>query len=201
MSGETIMKAEDFKELVLKNRTCRRFDNNYKIDMETLKYLVSLARNAASAANNQPLKYYLCRDDKKNEEIFSCLSWAAYLTDWPGPEKEERPSAYIVITGDSNISNNFWCDHGISAQTILLGARTLGLAGCIFGAINIKKLQYFLNIPDHLKVKLVLAIGKPVEIACIDEVGQDGCIKYWRDENMVHRVPKRKLEDIIVGCF
>ena len=195
------MNIEDFKELVLKNRSCRRFDNSHKIDEKTLKYLVDLARNTASAANNQPLKYFLSRDDQKNEEIFSCLGWAAYLTDWPGPEKEERPSAYIVITADHNITNNFWCDHGIAAQTILLGARSLGLAGCMFGAINIKKLKGFLNIPDHLEVKLVLAIGQPMEITCIDEIEQDGSIKYWRDENKVHHVPKRKLEDIIVGCF
>ena len=195
------MISEDFKQLVLENRSCRRFDNSHKIDVKTLKYLVDLARNTASAANNQPLKYFLSCDEQKNEEIFSCLGWAAYLTDWPGPEKEERPSAYIVITGDHNITNNFWCDHGIAAQTILLGARSLGLAGCMFGAINIKKLKGFLNIPDNLEIKLVLALGKPVEIAYIDEVEQDGSIKYWRDENRVHHVPKRKLEDVIVECF
>jgi nitroreductase len=195
------MISEDFKRLVLENRSCRRFDNSHKIDTKTLKYLVDLARNTASAANNQPLKYFLSCDEQKNEEIFSCLGWAAYLTDWPGPEKEERPSAYIVITADHNITKTFWCDHGISAQTILLGARSLGLAGCMFGAINIKKIKAFLNIPDHLEVKLVLALGKPVEIACIDGVERDGSIKYWRDEDRVHHVPKRKLEDVIVGCF
>ena len=195
------MISEDFKQLVLENRSCRRFDNSHKIDEKTLKYLVDLARNTASAANNQPLKYFLSCDEQKNEEIFSCLGWAAYLTDWPGPEKEERPSAYIVITGDHNITNNFWCDHGIAAQTILLGARSLGLAGCMFGAINIKKLKGFLNIPDNLEVKLVLALGKPIETACIDEVEQDGSIKYWRDEKKIHHVPKRKLEDIIVRSF
>ena len=195
------MKPEDFKELVISNRSCRRFDHSHKIEQNTLKYLVDIARNTASAANNQPLKYFLSCNDKKNEEIFSCLGWAAYLTDWPGPKKEERPSAYIVITADHDIAKNFWCDHGIAAQTILLGARSLGLAGCMFGAINIKQIRQFLNIADNLEVKLVLAIGKPVEIACIDEMGQDGNIKYWRDENQVHHVPKRKLEDVIAMSY
>ncbi|OGR12829.1 MAG: nitroreductase [Desulfobacula sp. GWF2_41_7] len=195
------MNTVQFKQLVKDNRSCRRFDNNCKIDTDTLKALVGLARNCASAANKQPLKFIICRDEQKNSEIYACLGWAAYLKDWPGPEKAEQPSAYIVIMGDHTISDNFWCDHGIAAQTILLGARTMGLGGLMFGAINIKKLKNHLNIPDHLEVKLVVALGKPVEEIRIDEVGEDGDIKYWRDENKVHHVPKRKLNDLIFGSF
>jgi nitroreductase len=201
MPGETVMNYEAFHALVVKNRSCRRFDHAHKIDAKTLESLVDLARNCASAANKQPLKFILCRDEAKNEEIFSCLGWAAYLTDWPGPEKAERPSAYIVIMGDHTISDNFWCDHGIAAQTILLGARALGLGGCMFGAINVKKIKDYLDIPDTLEVKLVVALGKPVEEIQIDEVGGDGDIRYWRDKNRVHHVPKRKLSDLITGSF
>ena len=190
-----------FKDLVKQNRSCRRFDNSHKINEKTLRELVELARNCASAANMQPLKYVICRDEQKNKEIFSCLGWAAYLKDWKGPVKEERPSAYIVITGDHNICDKFWCDHGIAAQTILLGARTMGLGGCMFGSINIKKLKDSLNIGDHLEIKLVVALGKPAEEIRIDELGEDGDIRYFRDENQVHHVPKRKLNDIIIGSW
>ena len=190
-----------FKDLVKQNRSCRRFDNSHKINEKTLRELVELARNCASAANMQPLKYVICRDEQKNEDIFSCLGWAAYLKDWKGPVKEERPSAYIVIMGDHNICDKFWCDHGIAAQTILLGARTMGLGGCMFGSINIKKLKDSLNIGDHLEIKLVVALGKPAEEIRIDELGEDGDIRYFRDENQVHHVPKRKLDDIIIGSW
>lgn len=190
-----------FKNLVKENRSCRRFDSSYKIDEKTLKELVELARNCASAANMQPLKYAVCCSDKKNEEIFSCLGWAAYLKDWKGPEKNQRPSAYIVIMGDHKISDKFWCDHGIAAQTILLGARTMGLAGCMFGSINIPKLKKILEIKEHLEIKLVVALGKPAETIQIDELNEDKDIRYWRDEKGVHHVPKRKLSDIIIGSF
>jgi len=193
------MNISDFQTLVTSNRSCRRFDNAHKIDNTTLEQLIELARNCASAANMQPLKYILSTDEKKNAEIFSCLGWAAYLKDWKGPVKEERPTGYIVIMGDRKIAKNFWCDHGIASQTILLGARTMGLGGCMFGAINIKKLKAVLNIEDHLDVKLVVALGKPVETIQIDELGDDGNIKYWRDEKEIHHVPKRKLESIIIN--
>ncbi|CCK79218.1 nitroreductase family protein [Desulfobacula toluolica] len=195
------MTPSSFKELVIQNRSCRRFDNAHKIDETKLRELVELARNCASAANLQPLKYIICRDDQKNEDIFSCLGWAAYLKEWKGPIKEERPSAYIVIMGDHNISDKFWCDHGIAAQTLLLGAKSMGLGGCMFGSVNAKKLKQHLNIDDHLEVKLVVALGKPVEEICIDQLGEDGDIKYWRDDNQVHHVPKRKLNDIIISSW
>jgi nitroreductase len=192
---------ENFKALVKENRSCRRFDNGWKISMKDLTDLVGLARHCASAANNQPLKYILSTSQQTNTQIFSCLGWAAYLTDWPGPEPAEQPTAYIVITGDHTISDKFWCDHGIAAQTLLLGARAKGLAGCMFGAINIKKIKALLDIPDHLEVKLVVALGRPVEKAVIDEVGPDGSIRYFRDENQVHHVPKRSLDDLVFKTF
>lgn len=190
-----------FKDLVKSNRSCRRFDNDVKLDSKVLEGLVDLARHAASAANKQPLKYILSVDPEKNDGIFSCLGWAAYLTDWKGPEKKEQPTGYIVVLGDTSIADKFWCDHGIAAQTILLGARAQGLGGCIFGAINIKKLKTLLDIEDHLEVKLVIALGKPVETVQIDDIGEDGDIRYWRDENQVHHVPKRKLEDLILKSW
>ncbi|WDP92486.1 MAG: nitroreductase family protein [Desulfobacter sp.] len=192
---------DDFKSLVKANRSCRRFDNSVKLTTQTLEELVDLARMTPSAANKQPLKYMICSDPAKNDDIFSCLTWAAYLKDWKGPQKAEQPTGYIVIMGDTTIADKFWCDHGIVAQTMLLGARARGLGGCIFGAINIKRLKELLNIGDHLEVKLVIALGKPVEEVRIEDLGEDGDIRYWRDENQVHHVPKRKLEDLIVGSW
>ena len=74
-------------ELVKKNRSCRRFKEDRKITIETLKELVDLGRLSASAANRQPLKYILSCDPQTNEKIFPCLAWAAYLKNWPGPDK------------------------------------------------------------------------------------------------------------------
>ena len=186
-------------ELVKENRSCRRFYEDHAVETETLKEFVNLARMSASGANLQPLKYILSCDPRKNAEIFSCLAWAGYLKDWPGPEEGERPAAYIVVLGDTSISESAGCDHGIAAQTILLGAREKGLAGCMLGSIDRNKLRDSLNIPSQLKILLVLAIGKPREQVVMETVGPDNSIRYWRDNEDVHHVPKRKLEDIIVA--
>jgi len=189
------------ESLIKQNRSCRRFYQDYEIDTETLKELVNLARLSASAANLQPLKYILSCSAEKNERIFSCLAWAAYLKGWPGPETGERPSAYIIILGDTRITKNFGCDHGIASQSILLGAREKGLAGCMIGAVKRKALRNIMKIKERFEILLVLAIGKPKEEIMIETVGDDGKIKYWRDNDGVHHVPKRKLDDIILSGY
>ena len=187
-------------KLVQANRSCRRFYENHAVEVKTLEALVDLARLSASGANLQPLKYILSCRPPINAEIFSCLGWAAYLKDWPGPGPGERPTAYIVILGDTTISKEFGVDHGIAGQSMLLGAREKGLAGCMLATINRKDLRKVLNIEARYKILLVLAIGKPKEEIVIETVGPDGSIRYWRDAEGVHRVPKRSLQELIVAC-
>jgi nitroreductase len=187
------------RDLILGNRSCRRFEEGFVIEPRTLEELVDLARLSASAANLQPLKYLLSCDPEKNARIFRHLAWAAYLKDWGGPAPGERPGAYIVILGDTAISHTFGCDHGIAAQSILLGAREKGLAGCMIGLIKREELRQTLSIPIQYEILLVIALGKPREQAVIDELGPNGDIKYWRDSAGVHHVPKRSLQELIVG--
>ena len=186
------------KDLIIKNRSVRRFQENVAVERETLRELVDLGRLSASAANMQPLKYVLSCERERNAVIFRHVGWAGYLRDWPGPAPGERPSAYIVILGDTKVSRNFGCDHGIAAQSILLGAREKDLAGCMIGLVARDELRQALSIPSRYEILLVLALGKPVEQVVIDPVGAKGDIKYWRDEQGVHHVPKRSLQDLIV---
>ena len=187
------------RDLIMKNRSYRRFYQEVAIERETLRELVDLARLSASAANRQPLKYILSCDPQKNALIFPHLSWAGALKDWPGPSEGERPSAYIIILGDTEISQAFGCDHGIAAQSILLGAREKGLGGCMLGAVQRDELREALGIPLRYEILLVLSLGKPKEKVVLETVGPDGDIKYWRDSDSVHHVPKRPLDDIIIG--
>jgi nitroreductase len=187
------------KELVLKNRSYRRFDQSKEISKETLLELVDLARNSPSGRNLQTLKYFLSVDKTLNSKIFPTLSWAGYLKDWDGPEEAERPSAYIVMLEDGLVGKNLVHDQGIAAQTILLGATEKGLGGCMIYTIKRKELAEILNLNEHIEVVLVLALGVPVEKVIIEPLPANGDIKYWRDENHVHHVPKRSLKDIVIN--
>lgn len=187
------------KELVYKNRSYRRFFQDQAIERDTLVELVDLARHSASGANIQPLKFYLSHTPEMNATIFQHLGWAGYLQDWPGPKEGERPAGYIIILGDKSIKQSFGCDHGIAAQSILLGAVEKGYGGCILASVNERdKLSASLELPDNLLILLVLALGVPKESVVIDPLGTDGDIKYWRDADGVHHVPKRSMDELIV---
>ena len=185
-------------DLIARSRSCRRFDESFTVERSTLEELVELARLSPSAANLQPLKYILSADPETNAAIFPHLAWAGYLKDWPGPAEGERPTAYIVVLGDTEISRNVGCDHGIAAQSILLGAAEKGLAGCMIGLVARDKLRETLHIPAPYEILLVLALGKPAEKIVVDPVGEKDDIKYWRDAEGVHHVPKRSLQELIV---
>jgi nitroreductase len=187
-----------FSDIVKANRSYRRFFEQEAVTRDTLLTLVDYARLVPSGANKQALRYYIACEQPLNEQIFATLGWAGYLKEWPGPVAGERPAAYIVILQDKGYKMGTSFDAGIAAQTILLGATEIGLGGCMIGNIQHAKLQAVLNLADNFEVLLVIALGKPKEEVVIEEIEANGDIKYWRDENQVHHVPKRKLQDVVI---
>jgi nitroreductase len=185
------------KDLVRSNRSYRRFHQGTVVDIQTLRELVELARLTPSAGNRQPLKYVLSCTPPTNDLIFQHLTWAVYLKNWPGPAEGERPTAYIIILGDKALAATFGYDAGIAAQSILLGAVERGLGGCIIGFVDRERLRCAIELPERLEILLVLALGKPAESVVIEPLGADGKIEYWRNEEGIHHVPKRPLDELI----
>ncbi len=185
------------KDLILANRSYRRFHQDFPISLDTLMELVNLARLSATGGNEQPLQFFLSCNPELNAQIFPLLVWARSLPDWPGPSEGERPAAYIIILGDTEMSQSFGVDHGIAAQSILLGATEQGLGGCMIGSIKKKEAHKILAIPPRYKILLVIALGKPKEKVIVDILNPGEDTKYWRESDGTHHVPKRRLEDII----
>lgn len=184
------------RSLIKKNRSYRRFNSSVKITEVQLEKWIELASFSASGRNMQPLKYAFSTDEITNEKIFPLLGWAGYLTNWKGPDIDERPVAYIAVLHDKAIAENYFCDDGIAMQSILLGAVEDGFGGCIIGTVNKRKVAKLFKLPENLEILWLMALGKPGEKVVLEEV-RNNDIKYWRDENEVHHVPKRKLQDII----
>lgn len=185
-------------DLIRKNRTYRRFYQEEAISREQLEQWIELARLSSSGGNLQSLAYVLSSDKTKNDLIFPHLRWAGYLRDWHGPDEGERPAAYVVMLLNKEISSNPSWDHGIACQSILLGAVEQGYGGCMFGAINRQALKEALNIPEQYDILLVMALGKPKEEIVLEQLTDPKNVKYWRDEEGRHHVPKRSLNDLIL---
>ena len=191
----------DFKEIVLKNRSYRGYDETRRITREELVELVDMARLTPSAMNGQPFSYYLAWEKEIVDRIQGLTKWAAALPQLNLPYEGKRPTGYIVICQNKEVSENlqqYRTDLGIVAQTICLGAVSKGLGCCMIGNFNGEKLHEALGLPQQFFPLLAVAVGKPDEEIVIREIEKGESTKYYRDENDVHYVPKRKLEDILL---
>jgi len=188
-------------DLIERTRSFRRFEQDKAIDLMLLKELVNLARLGGSARNCQPWQYSIITEPADCEKIFPYLGWAGYLSDWKGPEPGERPSAYILCFLNRNwlkgSDKEAQFDLGVATQNLLLGAMEKGIGGCRIGAFSPKLADIF-KLEQHQELSLVVALGYPAEQVVI-ETSRDGDIKYWRDENELHHVPKRELSEILTA--
>ena len=184
------------KELVLNNRSYRKFHADRIVPHEILESLVDMARNTPSSKNYQPLKYILIHEKPTSDRVFKCLGWARHLKDWAGPSVTERPPAYIIMLQDKKVSPEALIDAGIAAQTILLGAAESGLGGCIIRTVDRNVLTGNLKLPDHLEIIQAIAIGYPNQKVELTTVTGTGNTNYYVQDG-VHYVPKRSLEEVI----
>lgn len=186
------------KDMYRKNRSYRIFDQNVKIEDEKLIDLIDLARYSSSRGNRQPLKYVICNNDNANEKLLKNLHWAKKIKNWSGPKDGEKPTAYIIVLGDTEISNRFLIDTGLACQNILRGAVEMGYGGCMINNFDRIKVRELLKIEERFEIMLVIALGRPKQVAYIESMSSKENIDYWfDDENNVH-VPKRAIKDIII---
>jgi nitroreductase len=187
--------------LIKQTRTVRRYKENKHLGIEQLRKLVDLARLGGSARNGQSLKYMIVTETRLRSRIFNLVKWAGYLKDWPGPDEGERPPAYIICILDrkrcKGPEREAYVDLGIATQNLLLGAAEQGIYGCRIAAFS-RDISKILYLEEKHKVLLVLALGYTAERVVLEKMKEDGDIRYWRDENGVHHVPKRSLKDILL---
>ncbi|MBR5410607.1 MAG: SIMPL domain-containing protein [Clostridia bacterium] len=193
--------AEDFIALVKRSRSFRGYDESRKITREELISFVDCARFAPSSVNRQPFQYVLACEQADLDKIQPLTGWARALPDKRLPYPGKRPTAFIVIAQNTDWepdTSRFLKDVGIVAQTMLLAAAAKGLGGIMIGNFSPEKLSAALDLPANLRPMLIVAFGRPDEKIVLTEVSPGGSLDYYRDENDVHYVPKRRLEDIIL---
>ena len=194
------MDFESLRQLMMSDRTVRRFKEDREVSIETLEKLVELTRYCPSGRNAQPLRYIPVTSEEGRDKVYPLLKWAGYFKDWDGPEKGERPAAYLVQCLDTKFGKECLCDDGLQLEAITLGMHTLGLGGCIIKAFNAPKLAEVLRLEERYAPRYVLAIGYPAEEVEIEEMmaDEDADFKYYRTPDGVHHVPKRQHRQLII---
>lgn len=188
------------KDLVLKNRSYRGYDAQFWFTEQQLIDLIDFARLTPSSVNAQPFCYYPVWEEAEVRQIRPLTHWAKGLPQLTLPHPGMEPTGFIIICQNlawgENLSR-YQKDVGIVAQTILLAAAEQEWGGCMIGSFSPNAVKETLDLAEGMEPVLVIALGKPAETVVLTEAGDDGSIAYFRDENDVHYVPKRRLEDII----
>ena len=190
----------DFLAFVKKARTCRRFAEDKPLQRQDLDFLVECARHTPSARNAQEVRFVEVLSET-SAKLFPLTHWAMALKDWKGPYAGERPTAFLGLLLPENCSELCMVDLGIVAQPVQLAATSKGFGCCIIKSFDQKQAEELLEIPQTLRLQLVLGLGVAVEKRFSVDVPASGSLSYYRDKDGVHYVPKRALEELVIRRF
>ena len=187
----------ELMDLIRTNRTYRRFKQTAVSD-EIIAVLLEAARNAASAANRQPLSYVVVKSQKKVEEVFALTKWAGYLPPEQGqPKKGEEPVLFIGVVENTDINKNCDTDAGLAIANMRLAAWAHGVGSCIIGACNKPELSRMFGLTQNQVLHTVTAFGYPSHASSIEDMKNDD-VKYYLDGNRNYVVPKRRIDDVVM---
>ena len=189
------------KDLVKKSRSYRGYDESRKITREELLELIDCARFAPSSVNRQPFQYLPVYEQSGLEKVQPLTGWARALPQMKLPHPGKCPTAFIIICQNKDWDpdlNRYIRDVGIVAQTMLLAAAEMDLGGIMIGNFSPERVSEALELPENIVPMLIVAFGKPDEKIVLTEVETGESLKYYRDEQDTHYVPKRKLKDIVL---
>jgi len=181
-------------DAILSRRSIRRFQQKH-IEPDLLKKLVNAGRLAPSAANIQPLEYFVVNDKDLCVQIFDTIGWAGYIKPKWTPNENERPVAYIIILNKDIEKKWNIRDASLSSENIVLAAEAEGIGSCILLNVDKKKIRKIIKVPEDFQIDSVIALGYKSEKSVVEDYVDS--VEYWRDEKQVLHVPKKKLGDVM----
>ena len=190
------------KDLIYKDRSYRGFDRSYRFTREEMEEYVDVMRMSPSSMNKQALKFYIAYEEELVSRIQRETGWAKRLPQMELPHPGKEPTAFIIICQDKEVDPNlnlYQRDIGIAAHSALLLAAEKGLGGCMLGSINAGNLKEIMGYGDRLAPIIVVALGKPDETIRVVPLPEDGNTDYYRDDDDIHYVPKRSLEEVLLN--
>ena len=182
--------------LLRNNRSHRAFDTSYTVAMRQLETIVAVNPKLPSGRNAQTLRFKLLDAQSGGEDFCRYLHLGGYLPELHLPAPGTEPKAFIIICSTEPESPIVDIDLGISLQSMALKAVEIGLNALIVKAFNKKEIKEALGLPsDPLAV---LAIGKGTETITLDEVPAGSDLRYYRDADGIHHVPKITVSDLLI---
>lgn len=182
--------------LLVKNRSIRRYRQDFVVTEEQLRTIVEVNVKLGSAMNRQALRFRIVADDAAGE--VNALRDILFRE----PARSESARAYIIVYSTIPEERYIDIDLGISLQSMALKAAELGLNCLIKGNIDKDGLSSLFGTGDGLEPVAVLCVGKAAESVFLKPVpagsSDEPDLKPYTKEG-VHYVPKLQMDTILLN--
>lgn len=205
-AGKVIVKhsTPSLNTLLVKNRSIRRYRQDFVVTEEQLRTIVEVNVKLGSAMNRQALRFRIVTDDAEGEVNAASTDKVNALRDilFREPARPESARAYIIVYSTIPEERYIDIDLGISLQSMALKAAELGLNCLIKGNIDKDGLSSLFGTGDGLEPVAVLCVGKAAESVFLKPVSADSSgepdLKPYTKEG-VHYVPKLQMDTILLS--
>ena len=182
--------------LLVKNRSIRRYRQDFVVTEEQLRTIVEVNVKLGSAMNRQALRFRIVADNAEGE--VNALRNILFRE----PARSESARAYIIVYSTIPEERYIDIDLGISLQSMALKAAELGLNCLIKGNIDKPGLSSLFGTGEGLEPVAVLCVGKAAESVFLKPVpagsSDEPDLKPYTKEG-VHYVPKLQMDTILLS--
>jgi len=189
--------------LLVKNRSIRRYRQDFTVTEEQLRTIVEVNVKLGSAMNRQALRFRIVTDDAEGEVNAASTDKVNALRNilFCEPARSESARAYIIVYSTIPEERYIDIDLGISLQSMALKAAELGLNCLIKGNIDKEGLSSLFGTGNGLEPVAVLCVGKAAESVFLKPVpagtSDEPDLKPYTKEG-VHYVPKLQMDTILL---
>ena len=155
----------DFMEIARQRQSCRCYDETRPVEAEKLAAILEAARLSPSACNGQPYHFTVCKGEAAKKVALACrgLGLNKFATQAPITiVVSEEPYVKSAAMGAKVKGNDYRSiDIGIATAYLTAEATAQGLATCILGWLDDKKIREICNLDQP--VRLVITLGYAAE--------------------------------------
>ncbi|MHA1557371.1 MAG: nitroreductase family protein [Candidatus Heimdallarchaeota archaeon] len=148
----------DTLELLKSRRSIRKYKSQ-PVEEEKLNKCLEAARWAPSASNKQPWEFLIVKDEVMRKKFAEIHPYAKFVA--------ESPVVFIPLTNPEIHSKYHMSDTALTILHFMIQAHAEGLGTCWAGVIGTSfeaEIKKLLNIPEHLNVMALVALGYPDQV-------------------------------------
>ncbi|MBP5531291.1 MAG: nitroreductase family protein [Lentisphaeria bacterium] len=183
----------DFLYIMNRRKSCRAYQSDKPVAREDLLKIIEAGRLTPSGCNSQPWKFIVVDSPEAKEKLCDAIVTDEGTTG--APWRREVPAFIIFVEQPAKLmpavvkhyrdTQRFaQGDIGAACMNMCHEAFSLGLGTCIIGVNEQSKMEKHFGIPHGSEVRLVLAVGYPVDASPVAKVRKPldevCCFNAWK---------------------